>query len=247
MSEMPAESEKPRVGITMRLEGYSQWVLSRGGTYSLLEPGGKLPFDQLSGLLLTGGEDVDPSLYGEVDRKCARVNPARDRFELEVLHRAMQVHLPVLAICRGMQLLVVAGGGTLYQDLAEMASSSGDRHSVCHRSPDHRDTVHWVELEASTIMNRSMSRNSVVVNSHHHQGIRELADGFSVSARSRDGLVEAIEAVEAPFKLGVQWHPERWVDPSSDLVMDSFLSACCMSRSGNREYPFQSEGSHVDR
>jgi putative glutamine amidotransferase len=247
MSEMPAESEKPRVGITMRLEGYSQWVLSRGGTYSLLEPGGKLPFDRLSGLLLTGGEDVDPSLYGEVDRKCARVNPARDRFELEVLHRAIQVHLPVLAICRGMQLLVVACGGTLYQDLAEKASSKSDSRSVCHRSPDHHDTVHWVELEPSTIMNRSVSRNSVVVNSHHHQGIRERAAGFSASARSRDGLVEAIEAVETPFKLGVQWHPERWMDPSSDVIMDSFLSACRMSRPGSREHPLQSEDPHGNR
>ncbi len=222
---------KPCIGITVHLDGYSEWVVGRGGAYCLLEPGGKLPLDRLSGLLLTGGEDVDPSLYGEANRHSRRVNPDRDKFELDILRWASISNLPVLAICRGMQLMVVASGGTLYQDLTELTPPCSSRHSVSHRSPDHRDTTHLVDSEPLTLLNPSENRRSVLVNSHHHQGIRTLPAGFSITACSSDGLIEAIEAQESPFRVGVQWHPERWADPSSQFLMDGFLAACHEHRS----------------
>ena len=227
MKEMASETEnRPCIGITVRFDGYSEWLFSRGGTCCLMEPGGKLPLDRLSGLLLTGGEDVDPSLYGEANRLSRRVNPARDKFELEVLRLALISNLPVLAICRGMQLMVVASGGTLYQDLTELPPPRSNQHSVCHRSPDHRDTTHLVELEPLTLLNPSANRRSVLVNSHHHQGIRTLPAGFSISACSSDGLIEAVQSETHLYRVGVQWHPERWADRSSEFLMDGFLVAC---------------------
>ena len=223
---MAAETEKPCIGITVRFDGYSQWVLRRGGSCRLLEPGGRLSLERLSGLLFTGGEDVDPSLYREPNRHSKRVNPARDWFELEILEWGVKSGVPILAVCRGMQLMVVASGGALFQDLVELPPIQRDQVSVCHRSPDHRDTEHWVDLAPQTTLNHSADRRSLLVNSHHHQGIRTLAPGFSISASSRDGLIEAIQAEGTTYRVGVQWHPERWDDPSSDLLMDGFLSAC---------------------
>jgi gamma-glutamyl-gamma-aminobutyrate hydrolase PuuD len=154
------------------------------------------------------------------------VNLTRDRFELALLHWALSCSLPVLGVCRGMQLLVAAHGGSMYQDLREMTTSHPEWQPVSHRTTNHGDTAHWVDLEPWSLLNQTSSRKHLMVNSHHHQGIRTLPARFSVSARSRDGLIEAIEGSNGSFIFGVQWHPERWEDASSEAIMKRFLSEC---------------------
>ncbi len=223
-------TEKLLVAISGNAKHYAEWVLRAGGTYQLMVPGANGPFDAVSGLLLTGGEDVHPALYGEVNR-CSRVNPERDKFELELLHAALSRDLPVLAVCRGMQLLNVALGGSLYQDLGEMVCDPSAGKSVCHRGPQHTDTTHPVHLEPQTFLSRCVGQHTLLVNSHHHQGVRELPADLHSSGRSEDGLIEAVEHATKTCVLGVQWHPERWSDKSSDSIMKQYLAACESYRS----------------
>jgi putative glutamine amidotransferase len=231
MPQPEPTTEKPLVAISGKAEHYAEWILRSGGMYQLVVPGVKGPLDGVSGLLLTGGEDVDPALYGEVNR-CSRVNPERDKAELELLQVALRCDLPVLGVCRGMQLLNVALGGSLYQDISELGPVPRGGKSVCHRGPQHTDTTHPVDVEPHTFLARCADEQKLLVNSHHHQGIRELPAELSVSARSPDGLIEAIEHIGKTFVLGIQWHPERWPDKSSDAIMKEFLASCEGYRSG---------------
>ncbi len=227
MPELESTTEKPPlVAISVKAEGYAEWVLRGGGAYQLVVPGATGPLERVSGLLLTGGEDIDPAIYGEVNRCSKRVNPARDKFELDLLQEALSRDLPVLAVCRGMQLLTAALGGTLYQDLSELAPSLSHGESVCHRGPKHTDTTHRVEVEPMTFLARSVGQDTLLVNSHHHQGVRNLPADLYISGRSRDGLIEAVEHRGKTCTLGIQWHPERWPDRSSDSIMIHFLAAC---------------------
>lgn len=231
---MPTTEGPPLVAISMKVEGYAEWVLRGGGGYQLMVAGAARSLDGVSGVLLTGGEDVNPALYGEVNRCSRHVNPERDNFELELLRDAFSRELPILAVCRGMQLLSVAFGGSLYQDLSERVSDSWDREQVCHRGPDHTDTTHPVCIEPNTMLARCIDQQRLMVNSHHHQGIRELPPNLRISARSRDGLIEAVEHTGKTCVLGIQWHPERWPDKYSDAIMKEFLAACEHYRSGLR-------------
>lgn len=231
---MPTTEGPPLVAISMKEEGYAEWVRRGGGGYKLVVPGAASPLDGVSGVLLTGGEDVNPTLYGEVNRYSRRVNPERDNFELELLRDAFSRDLPILAVCRGMQLLTVAFGGSLHQDLSERASDSLDCERVTHRGPDHTDTTHPVCIEPNTMLGRCIDQQRLMVNSHHHQGIRELPANLRTSARSRDGLIEAVEHTSNTCVLGIQWHPERWPDKCSDAIMKEFLAACEHYRSGHR-------------
>src|SRR2546425_10097025 len=179
---MPRVEPKDRVcsliAISLEPKDYSDWVSRGGGSFRIVIPQDHHPLDGVSGLLLTGGQDVSPDRYGEPNRYCVRVNAERDDFEIGLLRTAFRQDLPVLAICRGMQLLVVALGGT------------------------------------------------ILVNSHHHQGIRSLPNDLLIAARSLDGLIEAVESPARRFVLGLQWHPERWQDNSSARIMEAFLAAC---------------------
>ena len=216
----------------MKVEGYAEWVLRNGGGYQLVVPGAASPLDGVSGVLLTGGEDVNPALYGEVNRCSRRINPERDNFELELLRDAFSRELPILAICRGMQLLTVAFGGSLYQDLSERVSDSCGCERVCHRGPDHTDTTHPVYVDPNTLLAKCIGQQRLMVNSHHHQGIRELPADLRICGGSSDGLIEAVEHTGKTCVLGIQWHPERWPDQSSDVIMKHFLAACEGYRSG---------------
>ena len=229
---MPTTEGPPIVAVSMKADGYAEWVLRGGGSCQLVVPGAESPLDGASGVLLTGGEDVNPTLYGEVSRRSSRLNPERDKFELELLQDALSRDLPILAVCRGMQLLAVAFGGSLYQDLSERVPDSWDCEPVCHRGPDHTDTKHPVGMEPNTLLARCIDQQRLMVNSHHHQGIRELPANLRISARSPDGLIEAVEHTGKACVLGIQWHPERWPDKCSDAIMKHFLSASEGYRSG---------------
>jgi putative glutamine amidotransferase len=159
------------------------------------------------GLILSGGEDVDPSHYGaKPSQHLKEVDPRRDGLELALFAAATERHLPILAICRGLQLVNVALGGTLWQDLPSERESQlnhdvGDRWDI--RS-------HSIALSPDTQLHETLRRETLVVNSFHHQAIRDLAPGLAVTAEAEDGIIEAVEHYDDGWLLGVQWHPESF-------------------------------------
>lgn len=180
---------------------------------------------QCDGLLLTGGEDIDPALYGEeILNDTVSIARERDRDEPKVLRMALARNLPVFGICRGVQVMNVYFGGTLYQDIPAQLETG-----IAHRmeQPYHR-TCHSCVMEPGTAMHTLFGQDVVGVNSHHHQAIKDVAPGFAVMGRSEDGIVEAIADPSRDFCWGVQWHPERiWdIEPSSAKLFEAFINAC---------------------
>lgn len=160
----------------------------------------------LEAIVLTGGEDVAPERYGtERSTRLDTVDSARDEFEIALFHLARQRGLPVLGICRGIQLINVAMGGTLWQDLLS------ERHSdVAHDQGGPRDKrSHSVRLAPGSVVARIFGSASLAVNSIHHQGVRELAPGLVASGWAEDGLIEAVESASGSWLVAVQWHPEE--------------------------------------
>jgi putative glutamine amidotransferase len=211
-------------------------------SYALLA---ELAMAKLDGLLLTGGDDVDARRYGDVNLPFnGAFSEERDLFEIELCRRAALSKKPILAICRGIQVLNVAMGGTLFQDIIKQ---NPEKTVLMHaqRAPSY-SCVHDVLFAADSALGRAMSapgerhdgddgaelRESV--NSFHHQAVRDVAPGFAASARSPDGIIEAIEPEDGgggaahPFTIGVQWHPERmWRrHKSAEMLFSAFASAC---------------------
>jgi putative glutamine amidotransferase len=171
----------------------------------------------MRGLVLTGGEDVDPALYGATpSKKLQKVDAARDAAELALIAAARARHLPILAICRGIQILNVALGGTLYQDL------ESERDAVLAHSSE--TSKHAIRVEAGSLLEQTLGSRTATVNSRHHQAIRDLAPGLKAVAWAEDGVIEAAEPVDAsaPWMLAVQWHPE---DLTERALFDGFARA----------------------
>jgi putative glutamine amidotransferase len=163
--------------------------------------------DQVSGVVLTGGEDVDPARYRAAPHpKLGDTDAARDAVELALIAGARQRRLPVLAICRGIQILNVALGGTLYQDLASERPGVVD-----HADPRSR---HGLVVQPDTLLHRTIDTVATRVNSRHHQAIRELAPPLRATAWAEDGVIEGAEPADpgGPWTLAVQWHPEDDVE-----------------------------------
>ena len=166
--------------------------------------------ERVDGVLLTGGEDVDPALFGQdQSAMCGAPNRARDETEIALALAARDLGKPLLAICRGPQLLNVAFGGTLIQDIPSEVPGA-----LNHNADDDRGArVHPVSIQPDTLTARSIGATEVSVNSLHHQSVKDVAPGFRITATAPDGIVEAIEwDGDDWWALGVQWHPEEMND-----------------------------------
>ncbi len=171
-----------------------------------------LILDRIDALLLAGGADIDPASYGaEPHPETKGTTPDRDRFELALARRALERDMPVLGICRGMQMLNIALGGTLDQHLPESIGSG------VHRSTAGTFGTHRVRLAPGTLACGAAGTEGLLVMSHHHQGVDRLGEGLAVTGWSdEDDIVEAIELPEKSYALGVVWHPEE--DPDSPVI-----------------------------
>jgi putative glutamine amidotransferase len=211
---------------------YVEGVAEAGGAPVVLPPVGDeraagALVQSLDGLLLSGGSDLDPRYYGEEPTPELGVTlPERDAFEMALVGLALRRGIPVFGICRGMQVLNVALGGTLYQDLP----SQWDGNVLKHRQAIHKwQPTHEVEVREGSYIAEVMGREVVKVNSYHHQGIKDLAEGLVATGRSTDGVVEAVEAKEFSERwlLGVQWHAEamRGAGPQQKSLFQAHVSA----------------------
>lgn len=231
---------RPVVGVTLGdgdepgvhavRQEYVRSVEQAGGVPVVLPPvsPGDVPalLDHLDGLLLSGGVDVDPALYGqEPHPRLGRVNRRRDDFEIALVQEAVRRDVPVLAICRGQQVLNVAAGGTLVQDIPSLVEG-GVSHDG--KGPRWR-RAHPVELTGPSRLRDILGEDAVDVNSIHHQSVDRVGEGLVVSARCPgDGVVEGLERPASRFVVAVQWHPESfWNRPRSfQRLFDAHAGAC---------------------
>jgi putative glutamine amidotransferase len=157
-------------------------------------------WDTIDGVVLGGGDDVDPARYAEGARAEARIDPARDALEWEAIERAIERELPILAICRGAQLLNVFHGGTLHQDLRDAFAEHSPRIQLF--------AVKRVEVARGSRLHQALGVDTLRVNSMHRQGIARIGRGLVASAHDTLGIVQGVERPHGPFAVGVQWHPE---------------------------------------
>ena len=212
---------KPVIGLTPLYEEENRCLQMRADYMDAVQNAGGVPvilpltddsvvlqraISLCNGILLTGGQDVAPELYGEHPLpECGKICPHRDRTDRIVFQYAMERDLPLLGICRGAQLINVLLGGKLWQDLP-----SQTRTPLTHRQQlPHDKPVHKVNLCPGTPLHKLIPAGSLEVNSLHHQGIRLPAPGTTVMAKADDGLIEAFAVNGKSFIWGIQWHPER--------------------------------------
>jgi len=222
----------PQIAIApcRRMTDYLEAVRRSGGEPFELDYHRDAPakvLQEAAGLMLTGGGDIDPALYGEAPHPSFQASePGRDEYEVALIRAAATAKLPIFAICRGMQVLNVALGGTLVQDIPTQVSGAAD-HSV----PDPRyHLAHevWVTKgsQLAEVMAEKLDGDACQVNSRHHQAVKEVAPGWEISATAPDGVIEAIEQRGDIFRVAVQWHPENfWRTGEFRPLFEAFIDA----------------------
>jgi putative glutamine amidotransferase len=177
------------------------------------------------GFCFTGGADIDPTRYGEDKRAtCEEVQYHRDDLEFRALHQVLKTEKPILAICRGAQLINVAFGGTLYQDIP----SETPTHVLHRRQEDKYSLFHTVKVLADTPLRNLVQTEQICVNSFHHQAVKKLGAGLEIMAVADDGMAEAFYGSEKRYLRAYQWHPERLfdLDESHRVIFEDFVKAC---------------------
>jgi putative glutamine amidotransferase len=235
-------SKRPIIGVTLDSEqpgGYSKypWYALRQNYADAIIAAGGLPMalphdaalaadylDRIDALVVTGGAfDVDPSLYGDGERHATvTLKEGRTAAELALTQGALARDLPVLGICGGEQLLAVALGGTLVQHIPDSVAAALE-----HEQPNPRhEPGHPVAVVPGTLLHRIVGANSMQVNSAHHQAVRAPGPHAVVNATAPDTVIEGLEDARYRFCLGVQWHPEFFIDPGDRRIFDAFIAAC---------------------
>ncbi|MGV3487506.1 MAG: gamma-glutamyl-gamma-aminobutyrate hydrolase family protein [Tuberibacillus sp.] len=228
---------KPLIGITSSIgksgeasvaDAYVKAVEKSGGIPVILpnitsEEGIEKLAATIDGLLVTGGGDIDPTLFNEEPLPgLGEITPERDAFELSIIPKMLEARKPILGICRGIQILAIAAGGDMYQDVY---SQNSDRPLLQHQQHAPRSHgSHFVTVENNSLLHQIMGEERFKVNSFHHQTVRRPGNGFRVTAVASDGLVEAIECIDHPFAVGVQWHPECLLETNDAYSMKLFAA-----------------------
>jgi putative glutamine amidotransferase len=235
-------SQRPIIGVTLDSEqpgGYSKypWYALRQNYADAIVAAGGLPvalphdaalaadyLDRIDALVVTGGAfDVDPALYGEGDRhSTVTLKEGRTAAELALTQGALARDLPVLGICGGEQLLAVALGGSLVQHIPDSVANALE-----HEQPNPRhEPGHSVAVVPGTLLHRIVGATEMRVNSAHHQAVRAPGPHAVVNATAPDTVIEGLEDARYRFCLGVQWHPEFFIDPGDRRIFDAFIAAC---------------------
>lgn len=178
------------------------------------------------GLILSGGPDIDPSNYGEENINCRTISKERDMLEFFVFKKALELRMPVFGICRGIQTINVAMGGTLYQDISKDIKREDP---VFHNQKEPKtDTSHFIDIVPDSFIRLVFNSSKARVNSFHHQSVKDVAPGFKVTSLSSDNVIESIEYTKDVFITGVQWHPERmWKKDNDNLnIFRMFIDRC---------------------
>lgn len=233
---------KPLIGLTPAHDLESGDVKARPTYMRALKAAGAIPVvmpldaseedlkqlsQDLDGFLFTGGPDVHPFLFGEeTQAHCGNVSSARDQMEISLLPMIMELQKPILGICRGIQVLNIALGGNIWQDIPSQVTRD---FPLAHSQPFSYDMpCHTVVLTEGSLLARISESSSIKVNSMHHQAVKDLAPGLIASAYSTDYLIEALEMPDYPFFIGVQWHPEYLWEKNKEAfrLFQTFVKAC---------------------
>jgi putative glutamine amidotransferase len=198
----------------------TRWQLKRAGVVARrLHAASGFPGDDIAGYVIGGGNDIDPAIYGGDVSNSRSVDPSRDAYELRVLEIAEQRGVPVMGICRGAQLINVHRGGTLVSDLRKVRVHTSNRGTLLPRKV--------VSISPGSTLAGLIGSETSRVNSLHHQAVGRTGDGCVVSAVDRDDIVQAIESVDGPLRVGVQWHPEYMPQRRDQRrLFDGFVAAC---------------------
>jgi len=182
--------------------------------------------ERIDGLYATGGGDIDPILFGEEPHpKLGTIIPERDQSECLLVQKMLELKKPILGVCRGSQILNIAAGGDMYQDIYSQIDEELLQHD--QKAPFDYGS-HFVNVTEGSLLHRLTGVRKLRVNSFHHQSNRDVPAGFVVSGKANDGVVEAIESMDHPFVLGVQWHPEGMIlanDHASTKIYQGFVEA----------------------
>lgn len=244
--------KRPLIGVTTQtlqaIEGVPaelppSWVMNQHYVRALARSGGaavlvpllaedletlRAIYDRLDGVLIPGGVDIDPAHYGaSPHERLGRLDPARDTTELTLARWAIDDQKPYLGLCRGLQVLSVALGGTLWQDIQDERPDS-EKHDYWPDGRYSRDYLaHHVEIHGASQLGQALGTGTIAVNSMHHQGIRQLGHGLVATAIAEDGLIEGAELEGKGFALGVQWHPESLAPAAAAVgkLFERFVAA----------------------
>ncbi|MGD2077935.1 MAG: gamma-glutamyl-gamma-aminobutyrate hydrolase family protein [Chloroflexota bacterium] len=214
--------QRRRIDVYGLMPSYTEAIVKAGGIPLLIPLG--LPeqdlltiLDRVDGLILPGGADVDPFVYGDQRHpKVYGIDRERDRTELFVARAAVAQRKPFLAICRGIQVLNIALGGSLWQDIPSQIPGAVNHDTSDDQPRNH--LAHTVSLRPDSLLARLMGHRERWVNSYHHQSLRDLAPELVVTATAEDGVIEAVENPGQPYAVGVQWHPENLVDDDPAML-----------------------------
>ena len=231
--------KNPIIGITLDYEnngGYSKfpWYAIRENYLSCLHKFGAIPFPlfhqnsvnnyflkTLDGLVITGGNfDINPALYSETTDGSRNIKNKRTNFEIEIFKKFLQTSKPILGICGGEQLMNVATGGDLIQDIRTSIETS-----IEHEQTNPRNEVsHEVHIKKSSMLFQIIKEDRIKVNSAHHQSVKKIGENFTASASASDEIIEAIEHTQHTWCLGIQWHPEFLITDADKRIVKSFIN-----------------------
>ena len=241
---------KPLIGISPSAEIDQSYYMTTTDNMRAIEQAGGMPVvlsyvsseqditdlaERIDGLYLTGGYDIDPTLFGEEPHpKLGTIIPARDKFEIAMVHKMRELGKPILGVCRGCQIMNIAVSGDMYQDM--YSQIDGDLLQHQQKAPKEHGS-HFVFVKEGSLLHKLTGKKKLTVNSRHHQANRRVPENFQVSGKASDGVIEALESKEEPFFLGLQWHPENMVahnDVASEKIYQGFIRACKKSKGGRK-------------